>query len=265
MDTKEMRRDILKMGLAAKSQGAHMGGSLSLVEIMAALYDGAMSFESADPSAEYRDRLILSKGHGVMAQYAALKQLGLLTEEDLLSYKANGSRISAHPAVNSVLGIDFASGSLGQGLSLGIGVALSLRRKDNVRSRVFVILGDGECDEGSVWEAAMAASHYGLANMVAVIDKNGLQYDGSTEDVLALADFSAKWKAFGWETVVVNGHDVQALREAFRRRTEKPLAIIAETVKGKGVSFMENMSRWHNGVVTQGLYDQAIMELETGK
>ena len=203
MDTKEMRKDLLKMALAAKSQGAHMGGSLSLVEIMAALYGGTMSFAPDAPQAEYRDRLILSKGHGVMAQYAALKQVGLLSEDELLTYKANGSYVSAHPSVN-------------HGLSQGVGVALALYKKGNESSRVFVILGDGECDEGSVWEAAMTASHYRLANIVAVIDRNRLQYDGNTEEVLALTDFSAKWKAFGWDVVTVDGHDVQALKEAFR-------------------------------------------------
>lgn len=265
MDTKEMRRDLLNMALAAKAQGAHMGGSLSLVEIMAALYGGAMSFDPAAPQNEGRDRLILSKGHGVMAQYAALKQLGVLTEEELLTYKADGSRISAHPSVNATLGIDFASGSLGQGLSLGVGVAMALQRKGNDASRIFVILGDGECDEGSVWEAAMTASHYRLRNIVAVVDRNGLQYDGNTEDVLALADIEAKWKAFGWDAVTVDGHDVNALADAFSIHTEKPLAVVAETVKGKGISFMENMPQWHNGVVTQRLYEQAVAELEAAE
>ena len=250
------------MALAAKSQGAHMGGSLSLVEIMAALYGGTMSFAPDAPQAEYRDRLILSKGHGVMAQYAALKQVGLLSEDELLTYKANGSYVSAHPSVNPGLGIDFASGSLGQGLSQGVGVALALYKKGNESSRVFVILGDGECDEGSVWEAAMTASHYRLANIVAGIDRNRLQYDGNTEEVLALTDFWAKWKAFGWDVVTVDGHDVQALKEAFRMHTEKPLAVIAETVKGKGFSFMENMPQWHNGIVTQRLYEQGMAEVE---
>ena len=265
IDTKEMRKDLLKMALAAKSQGAHMGGSLSLVEIMAALYGGAMMFDSAAPQAEPRDRLILSKGHGVMAQYAAMKQVGMLAEEKLLTYKANGSPVSAHPSVNPALGIDFASGSLGQGLSLGVGVALGLRRKGDECSRVFVVLGDGECDEGAVWEAAMTASHYQLANVVAIIDRNGLQYDGNTEDVLALADFSAKWKAFGWDIVTVDGHNVDALTDAFHMRTEKPLVVIAETVKGKGFSFMEYIPQWHNGIVTQRLYEQGLAELEAAE
>ena len=212
MNTREMRIDLLKMGLAAKSAGAHLGGSLSLVEVMAALYGGVMRFDPANPQAENRDRLIFSKGHGVMAQYVALKQVGVLTEEELLTYKTTGSVVSAHPSIHQArLGIDFASGSLGQGLSQGVGVALALRRKQNELVRVFVILGDGECDEGSVWEAAAAAAHYRLNNLIAIIDQNQLQYDGPTAQVLDLSDMTAKWRAFGWEVISVDGHDVEAV------------------------------------------------------
>ena len=262
MNTKEMRIDILRMALAAKSQGAHLGGSLSMVEIMAALYGSVMKLDLGNMENKYRDRLVISKGHGVMAQYVALKQLGLLTEEQLLTYKSNNTAVNAHPSVNAALGIEFAGGSLGQGLSLGVGLALALRCKGNAASRVFVVLGDGECDEGSVWEAAMSASHYALNNIVTIVDRNGLQYDGPTEDILALADLEAKWKSFGWNAVTVNGHDVDALVNALSARPGRPLAIVAETVKGKGVSFMEHAAQWHNGVVTQRIFDQAMAELE---
>ncbi len=262
LSTGEMRKDILRMGLGAKSLGGHFGGSLSAVEILAAFYGGVMTFDPENPTDEKRDRLIFSKGHGVMAQYAALKQIGLLTEEQLLTYKKTDSVISAHPSMNPALGIEFSSGSLGQGLSQGIGVALALRRKKNKSSRVFVILGDGECDEGSIWEAAMAAANYKLGNLVAVVDKNGLQYDGDTERVLALDDLAAKWRAFGWETVSVDGHDVSALAAAFGTKSDKPLVVIANTVKGKGVSFMENAAQWHHSILTQKLYDQAMEELK---
>ena len=263
MNTREMRIDLLKMGLAAKSAGAHLGGSLSLVEIMAALYGKVMRFDPANPQAENRDRLIFSKGHGVMAQYVALKQIGMLSDEDLLTYKATGSVVSAHPSVHQArLGIDFASGSLGQGLSQGVGVALALRRKQDESSRVFVILGDGECDEGSVWEAAAAAAHYRLTSLIAIIDQNRLQYDGPTETVLDMSDMAAKWRAFDWETVSVDGHDADAVATACDTPRDRPLAVIAQTVKGKGVSFMENVPAWHHGVVTQKIYDQAMVELE---
>lgn len=262
IDTCEMRIDILKMGFSAKSSGGHFGGSLSSVEIMAALYGGVMTFDPENPADEKRDRFIFSKGHGVMAQYAALKQLGLLTDDQLITYKKTDSVVSAHPSMNPALGIEFSSGSLGQGLSLGVGVTLALRRKGNESSRVFVLLGDGECDEGSIWEAAMSAANYKLGNLVAVVDKNGLQYDGDTEMVLALDDLAAKWRAFGWKTVNVDGHDVCALVAAFGTQSDKPLAVIAHTVKGKGVSFMENAAQWHHGVLTQKFYDQAMEELK---
>lgn len=262
MNTKEMRLDILRMALAAKSQGAHMGGSLSMVEIVAVLYGGVMSLDATDVLKEDRDRLIISKGHGVMAQYAALRQVGLLSEDDLLTYKANGGPVSAHPAVNPALGIEYASGSLGIGLSLGVGAALALRRKGNTGSRVFVVLGDGECNEGSIWEAACSAAQYHLTNLVVIVDRNNLQYDGPTETIMGLEDFEARWQAFGWEAITVDGHDVEALRTALSRRAEKPLVVIARTVKGKGVPFMENAPQWHNGVVTQKLFEQAVEGLE---
>ncbi len=263
LDTREMRIDLLKMGLAAKSAGAHLGGSLSLVEVMSALYGEVMSFDPKNPSWEDRDRLIFSKGHGVMAQYVALRQIGVLTEDELMTYKATGSIASAHPSIHQArLGIDFASGSLGQGLSQGVGVALALRRKANYSSRVFVIMGDGECDEGSVWEAAASAAHYGLKNLVAIIDENKLQYDGPTDQILNLSDLCAKWRAFGWDSCEVDGHDVSSIVSALQAPHEKPLALIAKTVKGKGVSFMENVAAWHHGIVTQKIYDQAMAELE---
>ena len=258
---KQMRIDLLKMALAAGVQGAHMGGSLSLAEIMATLYLDVMKINLNNMRDEMRDRLILSKGHGVMAQYVALKQVGLLSEKDLLTYKANNSIVAAHPYINPDLGIEFSSGSLGQGLSLGVGVALALRRKKNFSSRVFVILGDGECDEGSVWEAAASASHYGLNNLIAIVDKNSLQYDGKTSDVLSMENMQDKWQAFGWDTCEVDGHQISELKEAMSCNHNRPLAIIANTIKGKGISFMENNPQWHNGVVSQKLFEQALNEI----
>ena len=265
LDCKEMRRDILRMALAAKREGGHLGGSLSAVEILAALYGGGMHFDPKCPTDEARDRFIFSKGHGVMAQYAAFRQIGLLTDEQILTYKQAGSVVTAHPSLNPNLGMEFASGSLGLGLSQGVGVALALMRKKNLSSRVFGLLGDGECDEGSVWEAALSAANYKLNNLVAIVDKNGLQYDGDTEKVLALDDLAAKWTAFGWNAVDVDGHDVTKLLEAFSARGDKPLAVIAHTVKGKGVSFMENAPAWHHSVLTQRQFDEAMTELEAAK
>lgn len=262
MNTKEMRRDLLKMALAAKSQGAHLGGSLSLVEIMAALYSGVMSFDSAAPQSESRDRLILSKGHGVMAQYAALKQIGLLNEEDLQTFKTPNSLLTVHPAVHPELGIECATGSLGQGLAFGCGVALGMRLKNNASSRVFVILGDGECNEGSIWESVAYASHLKINNLIAIVDKNGLQNDGKTIDILSMENMEEIWRSFGWYAISVDGHDVNSIKKHLSTNSNKPLVIIAHTIKGKGVSFMENIPQWHNGILTQKLYDQAMEELE---
>lgn len=261
IDAREMRSDLLNMALAAKNQGAHLGGSLSLVEIMAALYGAVMNFNAQNITSENRDRLILSKGHGVMAQYTALKQLGVFSAESLLTYKADEAAAAAHPCLNPKSGIEFSSGSLGQGLSLGVGTALALKRKDNTSARVFVILGDGECDEGSVWEAAMSAAHFRLDNLTAIIDRNRLQYDGDTETVLPLENFTDKWRAFGWDTEECNGHDVKEITTALSEKHSKPFVLIANTVKGKGVSFMENAAQWHNGILTQKLFEQAMAEV----
>lgn len=257
-----MRRDILEMGFSCGANGAHFGGSLSLVEIMAVLYNRIMHFTAANPVEASRDRLILSKGHGVMAQYAALRQIGVLDTEELHTFKQNDSKLSAHPSINLEIGIEFSSGSLGQGLSLGVGSALALKMKGNTSSRVYVILGDGECGEGSIWEAALSASHYGLTNLVAIIDRNRLQYDGDTEIILPLENFSEKWKAFGWDVANCNGHDEEQLVAALSKPYQKPFVLIADTVKGKGISFMENVPQWHNGVLTKSMYEAALSELE---
>lgn len=264
LDCREMRLDILRMGLAAKSAGAHFGGSLSLVEVVAALYGGVMKFDPKNLRDESRDRLIFSKGHGVMPLYAAYRQLGMLSEDELGTYKATGSDVTAHPTVCPRLGTEFASGSLGQGLSQGVGVCLALRRKSNLNSRVFVLLGDGECNEGSVWEAAESATHYALDNLVAIVDLNGLQYDGDTRAVMSMRDLAAKWRAFGWDCVECDGHDVGALTSVLSARVKVPRCVIARTVKGKGVSFMEGVPAWHHGVLTQDLFDQASQEILGG-
>lgn len=260
--TKEMREDSLWMALNAGSSGAHLGGGLSIIEIMSALYLGVMKYDANNPKLENRDRLILSKGHGALAMYAAMRQIGLIPYEDLQTFKSNATYLTGHPSMNLDKGIEFSSGSLGQGLSLGVGTCVALKRKGNTVSRVFVVVGDGECDEGSIWEAAMSAAHYKLDNLVVVVDKNGLQYDGSTSEILELGKIADKWKAFGWETYNIDGHSIKELYDALTIKSNKPIAIIANTVKGKGVSFMENNPTWHNGRLTKELYEQAMAELE---
>lgn len=259
--SRRMRAYILKMGLVAKNQGIHLGGSMSLVEIMTALYFGRGVLDPNDPTSDKRDRVILSKGHGVPAQYAAFCELGLISPDMLSTFKGDESLLSGHPSLNGLPGVDFASGSLGQGLSLGVGVALALRRK-NSDAKVFVILGDGECDEGSVWEAAMAAANFELDNLVAIIDQNALQYDGGTDSIMSLGDLNAKFRSFGWKTVNVDGHDPEALTETCSKdSSDAPLAILASTIKGKGVSFAEGVVSWHHGRLTEELYEQAMLEL----
>lgn len=258
---KAMRRDIIRMTHNAGSIGAHAGGSLSLVEIFAVLYTADGGLDPSNIKSEQRPRIILSKGHGVMAQYAAMKQVGILRDEQLDTFKCMGSALAAHPHMNEDIGIEFSSGSLGQGLSQGVGVALSLKRKHN-DAKVYVIVGDGECDEGSIWEAAMSAAHFKLDNLCVVVDKNNIQYDGRTNDVMSLEDIESKFGAFGFDTVKVDGHSCDALVAAFGKKSSLPKAVIAETVKGKGVSFMENEPKWHNGRLDKELFDKAMAELE---
>jgi transketolase len=259
---KDMRKDSLWMAFNAEKSGAHLGGGLSLIEIMSVLYLGIMKYDAKNPKMESRDRLILSKGHGALAMYAAMRQIGLIPYEDLKTFKSNDTYLTGHPSMNLDKGIEFSSGSLGQGLSLGVGTCIALKRKGNASSRVFVVVGDGECDEGSVWEAAMSAAHYKLNNIVVIVDKNGLQYDGATSEILQLGNLADKWKAFGWESYNIDGHSIKELYDTLTIKSDRPVAIIANTVKGKGVSFMENNPAWHNGILTKELYDIAMAEME---
>lgn len=256
----KMRRDALTMSVAAGATGAHLGGGLSMIEIMAVLYQGIMNLDPGNPLWEKRDRFILSKGHGVLAYYTALNQAGFVSDHELTTFKSKDTFLYGHPSMNLSKGIEFSNGSLGLGLSLGVGSALALNRKANASSRIFVLMGDGECNEGSVWEAAASAAHFGLTNLVAIVDKNGLQYDGNTCNVLSMDCLSSKWESFGWSVIKVDGHDVTALYDALSTRSDKPLAIIANTVKGKGVSFMENNPAWHHARLTQSQFEQAIAE-----
>ncbi len=260
-----IRRRILEMTYETGNAGAHIGGSLSMVELLACLYVGCIRFDPQNPCWEGRDRVILSKGHAAMALYPAMAEAGIIKTEELKTFKKDGSRLGGHPSLNGLPGIEFASGSLGQGLSLGVGTCLGLRRKGNAESRVYVFLGDGECDEGSVWEAAASAAQYDLKNLVAVIDVNGIQYDGDTNEIMNLAPFESKWKDFGWEAVSIDGHDIGAILEAYNCIEDKPLAILAHTIKGKGISFMENNRKYHNAGLTNKLYEQALEELEAAK
>ncbi|MEE3466926.1 MAG: transketolase [Eubacterium sp.] len=255
----KMRRLILDMGYIAPL-GAHFGAALSAVEIFAVLYGGVMNF-STKMSVSERDILVVGKGHCVLSYYAALMTYGFMDEALAETFDQDGSNLQGHPAMDEGVGIEFSAGSLGMALSQGVGVALS-RKMRNHDSRVYVILGDGECQEGAIWEAAMSAAHFKLDNLVVVVDRNHLQYDGNTENVMSLGVFDDKWTAFGFEVRRVDGHDVNALCSALANnlKNDKPLCVIADTVKGKGVSFMEGNPIWHNRKLQQREYEQALEE-----
>lgn len=256
----EMRQDILRMSRSAGDSGMHFGGTLSMIEIVCVLYLEIMQWSKDKIKQETRDRFILSKGHGIPAVYAVLRQVGVIELEELDTFKKDETRLFGHPCIDKELGIEFSSGSLGQGLSLGVGSAIALKRKNNP-AKVYVLLGDGECDEGAIWEAAMSASQYGLNNLVAIVDRNKLQYDGDTERIMSLNSLEEKWKSFGWEVISIDGHDVECCYEAFTYKCNKPLVIIANTIKGKGISFMENEMMWHHKKMTKSQEKIAMEEL----
>lgn len=260
-----MRSKALELALSAGSNGAHLGPGLSIIEIMAVLYGGIMKIDPKNPHWEERDRFILSKGHGTLGYYTALAEAGLISFEELSTFEKNGGFLPGQPVMNVDKGIEFSSGSLGHGLSLGVGVALAGNRSGR-DYRVYVLMGDGECNEGTVWEAAMAAKHYKLSNLIAIIDANDMQSDGSRVDIIA-ADYEAIWKGFGWDVIVIDGHNISSLYEILRTdsRIDTPRVIIAKTIKGKGVSFMEGNKEWHHHRLTQAQYDTAVNELKIMK
>ena len=243
----DLRIDIVQM--LAEAGSGHPGGSLSSADILTALYfGGVLEHDPAHPASPERDRFVLAKGHAAPALYAALANAGYFPREELMTLRKLGARLQGHPDCKLVPGVEASTGSLGQGLSIACGLAAGLRIDGSDRA-VFALLGDGECQEGQVWEAAMFAAHNGLDNLVAIVDRNHLQIDGNTADVCDPGDLHGKFAAFGWDAVVVDGHDVSALVEVLgackANRSGKPHAVIAETVKGKGVSFMENQAGWH--------------------
>ena len=244
---RDMRVDIVRM--IAEAGSGHPGGSLSCTDILCALYfGGAMEHDPQNPRWEGRDRFILAKGHAAPALYAALAHAGYFPREELMTLRKLGSRLQGHPDSNQLPGVEVSTGSLGQGLSIAAGAAAGLAL-DGKPQTVFALLGDGECQEGQVWEAAMFAAHRGLDNLVAIVDRNHLQIDGDTADVCDPGDVGAKFAAFGWSVREVDGHDIPALVEALRaakaERVGKPCVLVAHTVKGKGVSFMEGQAGWH--------------------
>lgn len=240
-----VRRDIVEMTAAAGS--GHPGGSLSAVELLVGLYFNVMRHDPANPVWPERDRFILSKGHACPVLYSVLARAGYFPAQELKTLRKMGSRLQGHPNMLVLPGLDNSSGSLGQGLSIANGLALAARL-NNEQHRVYCLLGDGEIQEGQVWEAAMTSAHYKLDNVCAILDYNNLQIDGCCDDVMCIAPVAEKWQAFGWHTIEIDGHNLDEILNAYQEASQtscRPTIIIARTVKGKGVSFMENVAGWH--------------------
>ena len=257
------RQSVLRIGHDAGGFGAHFGPALSLVEIMTALYGVVVRHSPTDPLNSDRDRVILSKGHGSLALYTVLHEFGYIDADVLATAEKDGSQLPGQPIRNRELGIEFSSGSLGMGLSFGVGLALSARMMASDRG-IYVVLGDGETNEGSIWEAAMSAAHFQLGRLTAIVDVNDLQSDGSTSEVMS-CQLSNIWAGFGWDVIEVDGHSIPELRAALDRpANSQPRCILAHTTKGKGISFMEGVPEWHHGRLTATQFETASQEVSLG-
>tara|TARA_B100000700_G_scaffold50109_2_gene53195 strand:- start:4879 stop:5694 length:816 start_codon:yes stop_codon:yes gene_type:complete len=259
---KNIRIDILEMTSNANS--GHPGGSLSATDIVAVLYGSILNYDSSNPKWESRDRFILSKAHACPVLYAALAETGYFDKSELMTFRKLNSRLQGHAHIKTP-GVEMSGGSLGQGLSFGVGVSLAAK-VDQKNYRTFVLLGDGELNEGQVWEAIMSANKYKLDNLVAIVDKNGIQNDRFTHQVMDMSPIIDKWDAFGWETYTVNGHDITDIYKIFNSldfANKKPKVIIADTIKGKGVSFMENNPDFHGKTANEEQLREAIKEINS--
>ncbi|MBQ3107567.1 MAG: transketolase [Firmicutes bacterium] len=263
----EVRKDIVKS--LYHSQSGHPGGSLSGTDIATALYFNVMNIDPENPKMEGRDKFVLSKGHAAPLLYAVLAERGYFDKEELWGLRKIDSRLQGHPDMKNIPGVEMSTGSLGQGISCAVGMALAgkLDKKCDCckQPRVYALLGDGELQEGLVWEAAMSAGHYHLDNLTAIVDWNGLQIDGKNDDVMTVRPIDEKFAAFGWDVQMIDGHDMDAILEALEKAAQvkgKPSVIVAKTVKGKGVSFMENNAGWHGKAPNEEQYNQAMAELE---
>ena len=259
----KIRSDAIEM--THISNGSHIGSILSIADIVAVLYATIMQIYPDDPANDKRDRFILSKGHAGAAVYSALAESGFFSTDKLLTHYANGSCLSGHVSHKGVPGVEFSTGSLGHGVCTAAGMAMAAKY-DKKRHRIFTIIGDGECDEGSVWEMALFANHFKLSNLTVIVDHNKIQGLDYCEDTIELNDLAQKWKAFGWNVIEIDGHDHTQLVQALnKQRTEKPTCVIAHTTKGKGISFMEDKIVWHYRAPQGDDYIHAVKELEENK
>ena len=260
-----MRRDVIEMGYAAGGRGAHFGPALSSIEIVASLFFGVMNHDPKNPTMADRDRFVQSKGHACLALYSALGEAGYITKEQMGTFKGDGSFLAGHPTRNPKYGIEVSSGTLGNGFAVACGMAKAAKIKSEDH-KVYCLVGDGECNEGVIWEAAMNASKNSLDNLIAIVDRNGVQLAGTTKDIMDV-DVEALWRAAGWDVLVVeDGNDASRVLDALEGMRDssigKPHVIIANTTKGKGVSFMEGSLSWHARPMEREFYEQAVAELE---
>lgn len=259
---KNVRLGIIEGTYNAKS--GHPGGSLSIADILTVLYFNQMNVDSKNPKSEARDRLVLSKGHCAPALYSVLAEKGYFEKEELKNLRKLNGMLQGHPDMKNIPGVDMSTGSLGQGLSVANGMAMA-SKMNHEGVRVYCICGDGELQEGQIWEAAMTASHYKLDNLCVIIDNNNLQIDGKVEDVMSIYPLKDKFKSFGFNVIEINGHDIEQIIMALNKAKtvkEKPTLIIAKTIKGKGVPFMENVAEWHGKAPNEEQYNMAIKELK---
>jgi transketolase len=261
---RELRRTVLDM--VYKVQSGHLGGAFSAAEILVTLYEHELNVQPGEPSWPDRDRFVLAKGHAAPALYVELAERGFFPKEVLATFRQVGSLLQGHPDMKKTPGVDMSTGSLGQGLSAAIGMALAARL-DGRSYRTWAVLGDGELDEGQVWESAAFAAAHKIDNLTAIVDWNRVQLDGTTDEILPMGPLPEKWRSFGWEVLECDGHDVASLLSAYAKAkavTGKPAVILAHTVKGKGVSFMENKAAWHGAPPNAEQYEQAQAELRRG-
>ena len=256
-----IRKDVLDMTLRAGTSGGHIGGALSSADILAVLYGDVLRVSPDDPLNPKRDRFLLSKGHVALALYAVLAECGFISRDEMMSFEARGSDYQTHVVMDLRKGIEISSGSLGWGLSIGVGCALAAKRKGD-EHRIYVLLGDGECNEGSVWEAAMSAARFSLDNLTVIVDVNAQQGDGYSADIMPVHDMPGVFRSLGFHVIEVDGHDIPQLLDAFRVPADnRPTAILAHTLKGKGVGSIEGKAGWHHAVLAQEQYDAFIREL----
>lgn len=257
---KKMRLEILNASLKC-GEPSHIGGALSIVDIIATLYKNTMNLDLKNP----KDRFILSKGHGFLGLLSAIYCKNYIKKSEFLKFQTNGSEFIAHPIMNTNIGIESSNGSLGQGLSLGVGMALAYKKMKK-KNKIYVLVGDGECYEGSIWESAITATEQELNNLTVIVDSNGFQNDGAIHQIMGHKKLQQKWRGFNWNTITCNGHNVNELIHKLKFKHKKmPTVLIARTIKGKGIKFMENNNDWHHGRVTKKIYYEAIKSLNNNE